>query len=41
VLDLDLNLGGDGRARPPLLFYQGAFGTVGAAERSATERTGP
>jgi 3-hydroxy-9,10-secoandrosta-1,3,5(10)-triene-9,17-dione monooxygenase reductase component len=41
VLDLDHELGGDGRARPPLLFYQGAFGSLNAGERPATERTGP
>ena len=41
VLDLDHNLGGDGRARPPLLFYQGTFGTLGAAEQLPSERTGP
>jgi 3-hydroxy-9,10-secoandrosta-1,3,5(10)-triene-9,17-dione monooxygenase reductase component len=41
VLDLDLDLGGDGRARPPLLFYQGTFGTLSAADRPATGRTGP
>jgi flavin reductase (DIM6/NTAB) family NADH-FMN oxidoreductase RutF len=36
-----LDLGGGGRARPPLLFYQGTFGTLSAAERSVTEQTGP
>ena len=41
VLDLDHDLRADGRARLPLLFYRGAFGTLSAAERSATERTGP
>jgi 3-hydroxy-9,10-secoandrosta-1,3,5(10)-triene-9,17-dione monooxygenase reductase component len=41
VLDLGLDLGRDGRARLPLLFYQGTFGMLSAAERRATERTGP
>jgi 3-hydroxy-9,10-secoandrosta-1,3,5(10)-triene-9,17-dione monooxygenase reductase component len=35
VLDLDHDLSGDGRARPPLLFYRGTFGTLSAAERPA------
>jgi flavin reductase (DIM6/NTAB) family NADH-FMN oxidoreductase RutF len=41
VLDLDHDLRADGRSRLPLLFYQGAFGTLSAGERSATGRTGP
>jgi 3-hydroxy-9,10-secoandrosta-1,3,5(10)-triene-9,17-dione monooxygenase reductase component len=37
VLDLDHELGGDGVTRPPLLFYQGTFGTLSAAGRSGTD----
>jgi 3-hydroxy-9,10-secoandrosta-1,3,5(10)-triene-9,17-dione monooxygenase reductase component len=36
-----LDLARGGRPGPPLLFYQGSFGTLSAPGRPANERTGP